>query len=251
MPSEPLLQGQQGEADVRTPLVDDDGVERLNDYMDNVVRLGFIRKVYSIVVCQLILTVLLALPFHRFPALSMFVRENPILLWIAVGLGLVFTCILTCNPECARTYPNNYILLGAFTVTQGFLIGVITALHSTHAALVAAGVTAILFFLLTLYAFNTKADFTGWGIYGLVATVMLLLVGLAAIITGLPVLMSIWLYLGVLLFCFYIVYDTQLIIGGKHHQYSFTVDDFVLASLCLYLDLINLFLHLLSIMDGD
>ena len=51
---------------------------------------------------------------------------------------------------------------------------------------------------------------------------------------------------GALLFSFCIVYDTQLIIGGKH-KYSYDVNDHVFAALSLYLDIINLFTYLLRI----
>lgn len=53
-----------------------------------------------------------------------------------------------------------------------------------------------------------------------------------------------------LLFSFYIVYDTQLICGGKHSRHRFAVDEYCFAALNLYMDIINLFLHLLRIM-GD
>ena len=55
---------------------------------------------------------------------------------------------------------------------------------------------------------------------------------------------------GVILFSFYLIYDTQLIIGGKHRQYQFTEDMYILASLTLYLDIINIFIYLLEIMNS-
>jgi protein lifeguard len=42
------------------------------------------------------------------------------------------------------------------------------------------------------------------------------------------------------------VYDAQLIFGGKHRKYQFGIDDYVFASLSLYLDIINLFLIILG-----
>ena len=48
----------------------------------------------------------------------------------------------------------------------------------------------------------------------------------------------------------YIVYDTQLMIGGKH-KYSLDPEEYVFAALNLYLDIINLFLYLLSIIGAS
>ena len=50
------------------------------------------------------------------------------------------------------------------------------------------------------------------------------------------------------------VFDTQLIVGcsptGKPHQFAFTPDDYIMAALQLYLDIINLFILILSLL-GD
>jgi len=53
---------------------------------------------------------------------------------------------------------------------------------------------------------------------------------------------------GAILFSFYIVYDTQLIAGGAHREYGFSVDDYAFAALNLYVDIIRLFLKLLSLL---
>ena len=55
---------------------------------------------------------------------------------------------------------------------------------------------------------------------------------------------------GALVFMVYIVYDTQLMIGGKH-KYSLDPEEYVFAALNLYLDIINLFLYLLSIIGAS
>ena len=56
-----------------------------------------------------------------------------------------------------------------------------------------------------------------------------------------PYLSIIYSSLGAVLFSFYIIYDTQLIIGGKHKKYQYSPDDYVFATLSLYLDIINMF----------
>ena len=52
--------------------------------------------------------------------------------------------------------------------------------------------------------------------------------------------------LGVILFSFYIIYDTQMIMGGNH-KHKHEIDTYILASLDLYLDVINIFLLLLDL----
>ena len=53
---------------------------------------------------------------------------------------------------------------------------------------------------------------------------------------------------GALLFSFFIVYDTQIMVGGDH-KYALCPEEYVFAALNLYLDVINLFLHILRLMN--
>ena len=55
---------------------------------------------------------------------------------------------------------------------------------------------------------------------------------------------------GVVLFSFFIIYDTQIIVGGKHRQYELDDDRYILGSVLLYLDIINLFLEILRLLGG-
>ncbi len=54
--------------------------------------------------------------------------------------------------------------------------------------------------------------------------------------------------LAALLFSAYIVYDLQLLLGGSH-MFSISQDEYVFATLNLYLDIMNLFLYLLRLLQ--
>ena len=49
----------------------------------------------------------------------------------------------------------------------------------------------------------------------------------------------------VIVFGMYLVYDVQMVVGNG--RYSFTLDDAYLAAINIYLDIVNLFLHILRI----
>merc|ERR1712187_469684 len=118
----------------------------------------------------------------------------------------------------------------------------------------AMGATCCVFFTLTAFAVCTDIDFTGMGAYLMVAVMSLMAFGfmmmLFSMITGSPVdgsVRTLYAAAGVVIFSMYIVYDTQLIVGGSHKKFSFSVDDYVFAALNIYLDIINLFLFLLEL----
>ena len=51
--------------------------------------------------------------------------------------------------------------------------------------------------------------------------------------------------LGVLIFSMYLVYDTQLLVGGKKYQLS--EEEYVFGALTIYIDVIQIFLYLLEL----
>ena len=54
--------------------------------------------------------------------------------------------------------------------------------------------------------------------------------------------------IAVMIFSFYLIYDTQLIMGGK--RYEIDIDDYILGAIILYTDIITIFIYLLKIFGG-
>jgi FtsH-binding integral membrane protein len=54
---------------------------------------------------------------------------------------------------------------------------------------------------------------------------------------------------GVLLFSIYLVIDTQMIMGGK--SVELRVDEYTLAALLLYIDIIQIFLYILQLLSNN
>ena len=52
-----------------------------------------------------------------------------------------------------------------------------------------------------------------------------------------------------LIFQFYVIFDTQLMLGQwGGHELEFSIDDYAFAAMSLYLDIINLFLNIVQIL---
>jgi len=213
-------------------------------------RLGFVRKVYGILSAQLILTVAIAAPVSQ---AETFVRDNQWLLWTSLAVTLITICAMSCCDSLARSFPTNYILLFTFTAFEGVLVGFVSSIYTWQSVVLALGITAGIFLGMTAFAFCTKTDFTGCGPYLYGALLFLVVFGFTLLILRACGVNVEWLMiakdaLGVLLFTFYIVFDTQLILGSYGgHKNEFGLDDYVFAALNLYLDIINLFLHLLAL----
>merc|ERR1712179_435800 len=130
------------------------------------------------------------------------------------------------------------ILLAGFTLAEGLMLGVATSTYSASAVLMAVGITALVVLGLTIFALQTKIDFTMCN-------------GIFFAIFPSDIMNVVYASLGAVIFSCYIVVDTQLMMGGKH-QYSIDPEEYVFATLNLYLDIINLFLMILSLVGrGD
>ncbi len=92
--------------------------------------------------------------------------------------------VFICASHLMRSYPTNYIILSIFTLAESLLVGAISATYSADQVVLAVGVTAAVVIALTIYAFQTKYDFTGLGPYLFVACIVMLVFGLFVAISG-------------------------------------------------------------------
>ena len=174
------------------------------------------------------------------------------LYWTGLAVSFAALIMLVCCIESlGRRYPHNYVLLSVFTMGQGFNLATYCVMMDAEIILVAAGMTAAITLMLSVFACQTKIDFTGAGPYLYVALNCLILFSFVIWFGWAPGgARNIYLLLGVLIFSMYLVYDTQLSVGGEHKSYQFDMDDYVLAALVIYLDIINLFILLLQLLNG-
>uniref|UniRef100_A0A8C9L2E8 Uncharacterized protein n=1 Tax=Panthera tigris altaica TaxID=74533 RepID=A0A8C9L2E8_PANTA len=159
------------------------------------------------------------------------------------GVLIVFAC---CG-NLQRQVPVNYILLGVFTVLQGLLLGAVSVFCNAEEVLWATAATALVTLSLTLFALQTKWDFTMLNGMLFVFLFVLLIYGIFFLF-----IRSYWLHLlyaglGTVLFSLYLVMDVQLMVGGRHHHSDLHPEEYVFAALNIYLDIINLFLFILEL----
>ncbi|KAG0716984.1 Protein lifeguard 1 [Chionoecetes opilio] len=220
------------------------------EFSDKSVRRGFIRKVYAVLTCQLVVTFGIVAVFVLVPEVKSFAYYNPALFWSAFGITFAMVILLGCCGNFRRKTPYNYIALLVFTLCEGYLLGCVGATYDPRTVLIAVGATIVVTVALTLFAFQTKWDFTLMG--GMLYTflIMLLVFGIMAGIFRSDILNILYACLGALLFSFYIVFDTQIMLGGDH-KLAISPEEYIFAALNLYLDVVNLFIYLLAIFGGS
>ncbi|BFZ22553.1 hypothetical protein BsWGS_25592 [Bradybaena similaris] len=221
-----------------------------NSFGEKSVRLGFIRKVYAILSIQIGITAAMIALFIYVEPIKHYSNENPWMWILAIVLTFVILIVLACCPDFRRRSPINMVLLLAFTVCEGFLLGAVSSHYSRDEVLMAVGITALVSVGLTIFAFQTKWDFTMMGGILFVLVIVLICFGLLCAIIPSRVLSLVYASLGALIFSAYLVVDTQMMLGGKH-KYSLSPEEYIFAALNLYLDIVNLFLFILSIIGSS
>ncbi|KAJ6225390.1 hypothetical protein RDWZM_003935 [Blomia tropicalis] len=175
--------------------------------------------------------------------------RNPWLFWVAFVVMFVTLIMLSCCENIRRTTPHNYVALMVFTFAESFLVGIISSMYKGNVVLMAVLITAVICFALTLFAFQTKIDFTMYNGLLFVLVIVLMLFGFVAMFWRAPLVQLIYASLGALLFSAYLVVDTQMMIGGNH-KFQMSEEEYVFAALTLYLDIINIFLYILQILQS-
>ncbi|CAH3857829.1 protein lifeguard 4-like [Pieris brassicae] len=207
---------------------------------DKDIRLGFIRKVYSLLTVQLLVTVAIASVFLLVKPVQVFIHSNEWMVLIAfvLSMGTLLALIVK-----RREYPTNLYLLAGFTVVQAYTIGVVVSYFDTFIVLQALALTFTVVLALTLFTFNTKRDFSFVG-YGLVAGLSVLIIGGFLQIflqsSAFEIALS---FTGAVFFGLFLIFDTQQLMT------TLSPEEYILATINLYMDILNLFLYILRILN--
>ncbi|KAF3939765.1 hypothetical protein ABW19_dt0209628 [Dactylella cylindrospora] len=207
------------------------------------IRQRFVSKVYTILFVQLLATGALSAGTFYSNGFKSWVQSNGWMMWISL-FGSIGALIAVYWKR--KSYPTNYYLLALFTGLEAYSVAVITSFYDSKIVLQAVVITAVVFLGLTLFALQTKYDFTQW--QGILFTSLWILIGVGIFSifffpsSGVELAYSIG---GVIIFSGYVLVDTQLIM--KH----FTPDEEVAAAISLYLDIINLFINILRILNNQ
>jgi len=198
-------------------------------------RLIFIKKVYS----------LLAMSMGT-AAVGAYLGSGPLLLLVAPNMMLFFIlqfALIFFASFASRRPGLNMVALFSFTTVSGLTLGPLLYQVGPSIAAEAFALTAITFAGLSLYVVYSRKDFSfmsGFLMTGLIVLVVGGLLNMFFIQSGM--MHFVMSGASVLLFSGFILYDTSNILR------YYGTDEYVSATLALYLDILNLFVALLSIL---
>jgi len=222
------------------------GMENDFAYNNNVagaskhVRFGFMRKVYGLLAVQLSITTLIGAVFLFTPGVKEFVQSQPMFLFPAFFLSIGLLIALHIK---RKETPINLILLAAFTVVEAYTVGVLVTFFDQSVVIQAFFMTAAVVVGLTAFTFQTKHDFSNIRAVLCTGLMVLILGGFLQMFLGNEMTDTALAVGGAFLFSMFIIVDTQMIMT------RLSAEEYILATIQLYLDIINLFIEILKIME--
>jgi FtsH-binding integral membrane protein len=171
------------------------------------------------------------------------IQTNPWMMWVSLFGAFAFLGLTFWK---RKSYPTNLLFLAGFTAMEAYSVSVIVSFTDSKIVVEAAIFTLGIFIALTLFACQSKYDFTSWMPYLFGALWVVILFGFMN--AFFPYNSKVELGYGIitaLIFSGYILVDTQLIMRHYH------VEEEIAAAISLYLDVINLFLSILRILNSQ
>ena len=225
-------------------LIEQELEKKVESEIKKEIRRGFIFKVYGLLFIQLALTFFFVYLANEIKSLRNFIIYHYWLYFFISLIPLGIMILFIYKPQTTRRVPSNYILLFIFTMCEGYFLARFTLGFQRMSIYIALLLTLIAVITLTIYAFITKNDFTLCGGILWVLLVLHFFGILFMVIFRLSFLYTFLNVFGIALFSLYLIYDTQLIEGNQ--SYKLSEDDYILGVIMLYLDIINLFIYILS-----
>lgn len=205
------------------------------------IRMGFLRKVYTLLSLQMALTAATSALFMFSQTIKEFVHSSPAVVLVLALLSLV---VLLGLAVYRHEHPLNLYLLLTFTLLESVSVATTLTFYEYATVLQALLLTCTVFAGLTAYTFQSKRDFSKMGA-GLFALLWILIISsfmrffFQSDTADLLVAGG-----GALVFCGFIIYDTHLLMK------QLSPEEHILASINLYLDIVNLFLYVLRILNS-
>lgn len=204
-------------------------------------RATLVRRTYLLVFVSVLVTMVGAAFGLSQPRVMQAVAAHPFIMFF-VMLAPLFLAM-----RARHSFPANIGLTLLFTFVEGIWISPILYYYGRTAPGIigqAALLTGSTFAVLTAYVWISRRDFSAWGSFLTVGLWVLIGTSLLNLFFRNEVA-SLWIAaVGVMLFAGLLIYDTWRL----KNQYG--PDDYVMAAVQIYLDLLNMFLFILRLLGG-
>jgi uncharacterized protein len=202
-------------------------------------------RVYGNMFLAVIVSMLTSFAVSTSPALMAFFFTG-FMKWITIfaPLAAMFLLIPFVNANPPRELARLALL--AFAALMGLSFATIFVVYTMGSIVSAFMGAAVLFGTMSFYGYFTKRDLTSMGQFLFVGLIAIIIASIINLFIGSSVMQMVISAIAIVIFLGLTAYDTQKIREMvSYNQENSSAE--VMGALTLYLDFINLFIHLLSI----
>ena len=213
---------------------------------ERVLRIAFLKKVYFLLIVQVITTIGLVCLSFIIP-LRNWVHDQVIVVYVIIGVSCFFLIFLACFRNFCKKFPLNYICFFSWTILESYLL-IALGSHTNHKIVIGCvGIFLGLSIGLLIYVYYTNKYFVYCGCF------FFALIGMGVFYSIFAGIFGKWKILafcicGFVLVDLYLCYDSTLILTRFHLQYN--NKDQIIASVGLYCDVIDVVLTVLSMVNS-
>jgi FtsH-binding integral membrane protein len=219
-----------------------------DQFEDKRLRKKFVRKTLFTFSLSLFTTLGFCIGFKNLPNANNFIKselgEALYILSVSTTFLTMFVCL--CCEHLLRKSPSKYIIYSLFVLAVSYSLGITSLYIRGDILYISIIITTGTTTSLILYSFIATTDFTEYYTYVVAIFMCLIFIGIVNIFFNNTIIQIIISGGGALVFACFIVFDMQMILGQKHIKYKYSIDDFILAAMSLYLDVINMFLYIIQ-----
>lgn len=199
-----------------------------------------------------VVAIMTAIPFMSRDVMRT-VQSSLALYWVSYGTFFVVYLALMCCESIRRSFPINLIATGILTLAIGYMTMMICSFNNIVSVLLCLIITAVCCVGIIIFSSQTKYDLTSMMGIVFIASMVLFVFGLVAVISAMVFHVR-WLYtvyagLAALLFMVYLAIDIQMLMGGR--KYELSPEEYIFASIQIFLDIIYIFWMLLSLFGSN
>ena len=164
------------------------------------------------------------------------------------GIGFALLITLACSQKARRSYPTNYIILGAFTVCFSLVVATTASFYGSEVVAIALAITTVAVVGIVLFALQTRIDFTMLRGFIFAFVISLILFGFITLAFQVQILNVLYSSIGAFIFSVILVYDIHALMGGAFgKKYQIDPEEYIFASVNIYLDIIYIFVRILQL----
>ncbi|XP_043662195.1 protein lifeguard 3 isoform X7 [Drosophila teissieri] len=144
---------------IENGIITQDLIIKSNVFEDPTIRMGFVRKVFGILLVQLLFTLVVIAIFAYHQPTKDFMQDNFLLVLVAMIVNIMVLTTIVCVENVRRKHPVNLICLALYTFTMSLLLGTASSLMDSNVVISAVAITTVLVIALCIYAVQTNVWF--------------------------------------------------------------------------------------------